>query len=235
MIWVRSLLFSAAFYLWSATLAILMLPLLVFPRRFIVGGFKVWSRGLIFLLRTICGVKVEVRGAEHVPQGPGLIAAKHQCMLDTMALWDMMPDCAYVTKKELLMIPVYGWYVIKSGMLVVDREGHAAALKKLVREAQVALGQNRQVLIFPEGTRTPPGEPGSYKPGVAALYRELAVPCTPMATNSGVHWPAHGFLRRPGVIVYEFLPPIPAGLKRGEFMRELEARIETASTALLGL
>lgn len=235
MIWVRSLLFSAAFYLWSAVLAILMLPLLAFPRRFIVGGFKVWSRGLVFLLELICGVKVEVRGAEHIPQGPGLIGAKHQCMLDTMALWGIVPDAAYVTKKELLMIPVYGWYVVKSGMLVVDREGHAAALKKLVREAQTALSQSRQVLIFPEGTRTPPGEPGAYKPGVAAIYRELGVPCTPLATNSGVHWPAHGFLRRPGLIVYEFLPPIPAGLKRAEFMRELETRIETASTALLPL
>ena len=235
MIWLRSLAFAGAFYVWSAIMAIGMLPLLVLPRRFVVAGFKIWSAGIAVLLEVICAVKLEVRGREHIPQGPGLIAGKHQCMLDTMALWQFIPDTAYVTKKELLMIPVYNFYVLKSGMVIVDREGHAAALKKLVRDCKARLAQNRQVLIFPEGTRSAPGAPPDYKPGVAALYRELAISCTPMATNSGLHWPAHGFLRRPGTIVYEFLEPIPAGLKRGEFMRELQARIETASDALTTL
>jgi 1-acyl-sn-glycerol-3-phosphate acyltransferase len=97
------------------------------------------------------------------------------------------------------------------------------------------MAEDRQLVIFPEGTRMPPGETGKYQPGVAALYRELNLPCTPVATNSGAHWPAHGFIRRPGVIVVEFLEPIPAGLNRALFMRTLEDRIEPASAALLGL
>jgi 1-acyl-sn-glycerol-3-phosphate acyltransferase len=106
----------------------------------------------------------------------------------------------------------------------------------MVREAQVQFKKgNRQLLIFPEGTRGDPGKAGDYKPGIAALYRDLDLPVHPVATNSGVHWPAHGFLRRPGTIVFEYLEPIPPGLKRGEFMRILEERIETASNQLLSL
>jgi 1-acyl-sn-glycerol-3-phosphate acyltransferase len=138
-----------------------------------------------------------------------------------------------VLKKELLVIPFYGWYSIKGGMIAVDREGHASALKKLVKDTRERLSEDRQVIIFPEGTRKDPGAQPDYKPGVAALYRDLDLPCTPVATNSGVHWPAHGFLRRPGTIVFQFLEPLPAGLKRGEFMRELQDRIETATNALL--
>lgn len=235
MIWVRSLLFTLAFYLWSGGLAILMTWLLLCPRRWTTRLFKLWSKGVRGMLAVICGVRTEIRGAENIPQGAGLIAAKHQCMYDTMALYDFIPDACYVAKKELLIIPWYGWYLRKTKMLVVDREGAAAALKKLVRDAQDRLQEIRQIIIFPEGTRSAPGATPDYKPGVAALYRELELPCTPMATNSGVHWPAHGFLRHPGTIVYEFLPPIPAGLKRAEFMRTLEAQIEERSTALLAL
>ena len=115
----------------------------------------------------------------------------------------------------------------------VDRSAHSKALKDMVRQARARHAEGRQILIFPEGTRAPVGAPADYKPGIAALYRDLEADCTPMATNSGVHWPAHGFLRRPGVIVFEFLEPIPAGLKRGEFMKQLQERIETATTALL--
>jgi 1-acyl-sn-glycerol-3-phosphate acyltransferase len=154
-------------------------------------------------------------------------------MFDTVGPFSFLHDACFVLKKELLVIPFYGWYSIKGGMIAVDREGHASALKKLVKDARARLSEDRQVIIFPEGTRKDPGEAPDYKPGVAALYRDLGLPCTPLATNSGVHWPAHGFLRRPGTIVFHFLEPIPAGLKRGEFMRELEERIETASNALL--
>jgi 1-acyl-sn-glycerol-3-phosphate acyltransferase len=229
----RSGLFALAFYLWSAAVAIAMLPLLLAPRRWTVRAQGVWGRGLIHLLRWICAIRVEIRGRQHLPTGPALIAAKHQCMFDTMGLWAELPDPCYVMKKELVKVPFFGWYGLKGGNLVVDREGHSAALRKLVRDTQARMRDDRQVIIFPEGTRAPPGTTAGYKPGVAALYRELALPCTPLATNSGVHWPAHGFMRKPGTIVYEFLEPIPAGLKRAEFMRELEDRIEAASTQLL--
>jgi len=229
----RSLLFMAFFYVGSTIAALLMTPLLLGKRRWVVQAIGVWAAVMTAALRLICGVRVEIRGREHMPTGPALIAAKHQGMFDTIGPFSFLHDACFVLKKELLVIPFYGWYSIKGGMIAVDREGHASALKKLVRDTRERLSENRQVIIFPEGTRKDPGAEPDYKPGVAALYRDLDLPCTPLATNSGVHWPAHGFLRRPGTIVFQFLEPIPAGLKRGEFMRELQDRIETATNALL--
>lgn len=231
MIVLRSLLYSAWLYGGSTLMAIAYIPLLLLPRRAMAAGLRAWGWYVRFGLRLICGVRIEVRGTP--PQGPALIAAKHQGMLDVAGPFTFLPDACFVLKKELLAIPFFGWYSIKCGMIVVDREGQAAALKKLVVDTQDRMKDDRQVVIFPEGTRTRPGSPGQYKPGVAALYRELGLPCVPAATNSGVHWPARGFLRKPGVVVFEYLEPIPAGLKRGAFMQELEARIEAASNALL--
>jgi 1-acyl-sn-glycerol-3-phosphate acyltransferase len=228
----RSLLFVVLFYLWSGGVAILCTPLLLCPPRAILAMFRMWSRGVIALL-AICGVRVEVRGRQFVPHGAGLVAAKHQCMFDVFGQFSVLPASSFVMKQELMRIPWFGWYAVRVGMIVVDRAGHSTALRKLVREAKALFAQDRQVVIFPEGTRTPPGAAGEYKPGIAALYRELGVPVHPVATNAGVHWPAHGFLRRPGVIVFEYLEPIPPGLKRAEFMRLLESRIEEASRRLL--
>jgi 1-acyl-sn-glycerol-3-phosphate acyltransferase len=235
MIALRSLVFVALFYLWSAVLAILMIPFFVLPRRFTLAGFKFWSRGVVALLGAICGIRVELRGREHIPHGRALVAAKHQTMFDVFAQFAWLDDSSFVMRKELMRIPFFGWYAAKAGMIVVDREGGAAALRKLVKDAKDRLKDPRQVLIFPEGTRGEPGTTGQYQPGVAGLYRDLGLVTYPVATNSGAHWPAHGFIRKPGTIVFEYLEPIPAGLKRGEFMRVLEERIETASTALLTL
>jgi 1-acyl-sn-glycerol-3-phosphate acyltransferase len=229
----RSLLFAAVFYLWSGVLAIAMLPLMLAPRRWLLAATGFWARGVVFLLGPICGIRVEIRGREHMPSGAALIGAKHQCMFDTMGPFAVLADACYVMRKELLKIPVYGLFCTKSEMIVVDRQGGATALRKLVADARQRVAEARQVVIFPEGTRMAPGLTGDYKPGIAALYRDLGLPCTPLATNSGVHWPAHGFIRRPGVIVYEFLPAIPAGLHRAQFMRTLQDRLETASAALL--
>ena len=209
-----------------------MLPLLLGPWRWMSAAMVVWSRGIIALL-PICGVRVEFRGVEFLPEGPALIAGKHQCMFDTMGPLVVLPSACYVMKKELTRIPFYGWFSAKSDMIVVDREGEAKALRSLLTEAKRRISEGRKVLIFPEGTRTAPGSHGGYQPGIAGLYRTFGLPCIPMATNSGVHWPAHGFLRMPGKIVFEFLEPIPKGLRREEFMAELERRIETASDRLL--
>jgi 1-acyl-sn-glycerol-3-phosphate acyltransferase len=232
---VRSLIFVALFYLWSLFWVLLILPLVLAPKRLMVRAWVPWSWMIMVLLRAICGIRVELRGREHMPRGRALIAAKHQCMFDVFAQFAWLPYSCFVAKKELMWIPFLGWYASKADMIVVDRSGHSTALRKMVADAKVRFAEGRQLVIFPEGTRTEPGVPGDYKPGIAALYRELDLPVHPMATNSGVHWPRHGFLRRPGTIVFEYLEPIPPGLKRAEFMRLLEERIETASTALLQL
>lgn len=229
----RSLIFTAWLYLSMAVFAVGLSPALLLPHRFVRGVIKLWAGNVLFGLRWIVGVKVEFRGLDNLPQGAALVASKHQGMLDIVALLAVLPDSCFVMKKELMPLPFFGWFAWKAKMIAVDRAGHAKALKDMTRQARDRLAEGRQIVIFPEGTRNTPGVPGDYKPGVAAIYRDLEGPCWPVATNSGVHWPAHGFRRYPGTVVFEFLEPIPAQLKRGQMMALLESRIETASLALL--
>jgi 1-acyl-sn-glycerol-3-phosphate acyltransferase len=231
---IRSLIYVTAFYLWTALVCLVCTPLLFGPSRWALAMFHGWGRVVLGML-AICGIKVELRGREHIPTGPALVAPKHLCMLDVFAQFTWLPGSVFVMKKSLSYIPWFGWYAAKVGTIDIDRGKGATALKQMVREAKAMFAKGRQVVIFPEGTRGTPGVASEYKPGVAALYRELDVPVIPVATNSGVHWPAHGFIRRPGTIVFEYLEPIPPGLKRAEFMRILEERIETASNRLLSL
>ena len=230
---VRSLIFVAWLYLSMAIFALLLSPVLLFGHRASMVVVRRWAAFIRFGLSAICGVRIEVRGLEHRPSGPALIAGKHQGMLDVIAPFTFLEDPCYVMKKELMVLPFFGWFAARTKMIAVDRAAHSAALKGMVRQARARHAEGRQILIFPEGTRKLPGEAPDYKPGIAALYRDLDSPCVPMATNAGQHWPAHGFRRTPGTVVYEFLPAIPAGLKRAEFMARLEAELETASTALL--
>lgn len=230
---IRSFLFQIFFWIFSVASALAMVPLFLAPRRAMIWAIRTWASGVLFGLKMIAGVRFEVRGQNHFPSGAVVVASKHQASIDVFALFTVLPDACFVMKKELLAVPLFGWIGVKAGMIVVDRDGHATALKRLVTDARSRMTEDRQLVIFPEGTRREPGAVGDYKPGVAALYRELALPVTPMALNSGQHWPAKGWQLTPGTLVFEFLPPIPAGLKRGEFMRSLEDRIEGATANLL--
>jgi 1-acyl-sn-glycerol-3-phosphate acyltransferase len=229
----RSLLFNAAFFAWTIYLLIAGLPLLARDRAELGGVAQRWARGVLWLLERIVGARVEIRGPRL--SGPRLVAAKHQSALDTMIFFLMAEDPAYVMKKELAAIPVYGRFARHQGMIFVDRQAGAAALKRMVADARAACAANRQIVIFPQGTRTAPGAPAAempYQPGIAALQQALAMPTTPVALNSGLVWGRRSFLKRPGTIVVEILPDIPAGLKRAEFMRRLEDTIETATQRL---
>jgi 1-acyl-sn-glycerol-3-phosphate acyltransferase len=230
----RSILYGLWYYGLTAVLAILFVPLLVLPRSALRGGIRVWARMLIWGMRVFGGVRLEVRGLERLPKGaPVLLAAKHQSMFDVVPAFAYMPDALFVMKRELMRIPVFGWHNLKHGTIVVDRQGQAQAMRKMLADARDRFQEPRQLLIFPEGTRRPPGAEPDYKPGVAGLYRDLDVPCVPVATNTGAHISSSGIAQSPGVVVYEVLEPIPAGLKRADFMRILQERIETASNALL--
>ena len=228
-----SLLFTAFLYLSIAAAGILYIPALIGTRRFENYLVGLWAKLVSGVFQRLCGVTVEFRGLQHLPKGAALIAAKHESMLDVVVPYAYLDDPCFVLKKELMYLPFFGWHAWKTGMIPVDRSAGAKALKQMVADTHKRLKEARQIVIFPEGTRTEPGVAGDYKPGVAALYRELGVPCYPVATNSGACWPPHGFMKRPGKVVFEILEPIPAGLKRGQFMSELETRIETASKALL--
>jgi 1-acyl-sn-glycerol-3-phosphate acyltransferase len=230
----RSILYGVWYYGVTAVMAILFIPLLALPRGILRSGIRLWAKMLIWGMRVIGGVRLEVRGLEHLPVGvPVLLAAKHQSMFDIVPAFAYMPDALFVMKRELMRIPVFGWHNLKHGTIVVDRQGQAQAMRKMIADARDRFQEPRQLLIFPEGTRRPPGAEPDYKPGVAGLYRDLDVPCVPVATNTGVHVSSSGIAKSPGVVVYEVLEPIPAGLKRADFMRTLQERIETASNALI--
>jgi 1-acyl-sn-glycerol-3-phosphate acyltransferase len=229
----RAILYGFWYYGVTVILALLYLPLLILPRPALREGIKVWASLLIWGLRVVGGVRLEVRGLEHMPTGPALLAAKHQSMFDIVPAFALMPDALFVMKRELVRIPVFGWHNVKAGSIVIDRGGQAKTMRKMLHDARERFKEPRQLLIFPEGTRKTLGAEPDYKPGIAGLYRELQVPCIPIATNTGAHLNTAGLPTSSGVVVYEVLEPIPPGLKRVDFMRTLQERIETASTALL--
>lgn len=224
---------SALFFLWfalvSVVICVVFLPALILPRQVTVWMSRRWSAINFWGLRVIAGVRFEVRGT--VPRDGVLVAAKHMSMWDTMALYLVLDDPAVVLKRGLQFIPFYGWYITKAGSIAIDRGGGASTLRKMTASAKRALDAGRSILIFPEGTRKKPDAAPDYKPGVAALYSQLGVPCVPAALNSGLFWT--GFIKRSGNIVLEFLEPIPPGLRSREFMKVLQERIETATVTLI--
>lgn len=233
MLYLRSALFNLAFYTETAIILILGIPLFLLPRKYLRWATRQWSRLSIWLVGVIAGTKYELRGIEHLPHGPAFLAAKHQSMWDTLALAAFLDDPAVVLKRELMHLPLYGWYAKKARMIAVDRGAHSKAVRDMLARAEQVIADGRQIVIFPQGTRVAPGTTHEYKPGSAALYRRLGLPCVPVAVNSGLFWPRRKFLHHPGTIIMEFLEPIEAGLNRREFMTELERRIETASNRLL--
>ncbi len=233
MIQLRSLVFVALFVGWTLVMCLAWLPALAGPRIWTPRGQTVWARGVLWLLRTVAGIDYEIRGRENLPEGACVIAAKHQSAWDTIVWHIFVDDPAIVMKKELLLIPLYGWYSKKARMIPVDRKAGAAALKAMLRAAEAAASLGRPLIIFPEGTRSAPGKRIPYQPGAAALYRHLGLPVVPVAVNSGLRWPKTSYLKTPGTIVLEYLPPIAPGLDKRAFMAELENRIETASERLL--
>jgi 1-acyl-sn-glycerol-3-phosphate acyltransferase len=230
---VRSAVFIVFIWLWTLALSLLYLPLLLLPRGLTARGARLWSRGVLWGMRWICGLRWTVRGREHLLDGPVLVAAKHQSAFETFVMALIFNDPAFVLKRELLWIPFFGWYLNKSGVIAIDRSAGTRALRAMMKGAENAVAAGRPVVIFPEGTRAAPGAKLPYHSGVAMLYGTLGCPVVPIALNSGVFWRRRGFRKRPGTIVIEILPSIAPGLERKRFMAELENRIETASSRLV--
>jgi 1-acyl-sn-glycerol-3-phosphate acyltransferase len=229
----RSLLFNVLFYVTTALYVVLGSPLLFAPRSWAMAALANHARFELFLLRHIVGLRLEVRGGEKLPKGACLVASKHQSAWETFALIPLLRDPAYLMKRELFWIPFHGWFSRKFEMIPVDRDRGPAALRAMLRETKKRVADGREIIIFPEGTRRPPGAPPDYKTGVILLYEALGIPCVPVALNSGVFWPRRSLVRKPGTIVVEFLDPIPPGLPKGEFLARLTESIETASNRLL--
>lgn len=235
MLLVRSLIFSLLYYANAAVHSIVALPTLALPYPCLRIFIRSYSRTSLWLLRVICGTSVEWRGVEKLPQGPCIVACKHQSAWETFALYAVLDDPVFVIKRELMWIPAFGWEMRKAGLIPIDRSAGLAALARMTARAQKALtGRHpRQLVIFPEGTRRPPGAEPAYKPGVAYLYSKAGAPCVPMALNSGLYWPRRSLRRYPGTIVVEILDPIAPGLNRDVFFARLQNTIETVSARLL--
>lgn len=233
LLWWRSALFAAAALCWTVIAGVLFAPLLLCPRPVMQRAGSIWCAGLLLLLRLICGIRHRVMGAENLPQGAAVIAAKHQSAWETLIFHRLLPDPIYILKRELLQVPILGWNLRKCGNIPIDRTAGLSAIRKMLPRAEQALARGSQVIVFPEGTRVAPGERRPYQPGIAALYGRFDVPLIPVALNSGRLWGRRSFLKRPGVITIAIMPPLPQGLDRRQMLAELEQRIEEATIRLL--
>ena len=233
MIVLRSALFVVFMWVWTISLSLLYLPLLLLPRKAMMPAAQLWLSGVQWALRLIVGLTFELRGRENLPDGAFLVASKHQSAFETFAFHLVFNDPAFILKRELLWIPFFGWYLGKSGVIAINRSAGTKALKAMVKGAEDAVAHGRPVIIFPEGTRAAPGARLPYHSGVAMLYGALKLPVIPIALNSGLFWRRRGFLKKPGVITIEVLPAIVPGMDRKAFMAELESRVETATDRLV--
>jgi len=229
----RSILFTIVFYIVTLFLFIVMLPTLLLTRKKSLFFPIFWTRLSNWLLRVICGVKIRVEGLENLPKQNGyIVASKHQSALETTVFHHLVPNTFYVLKRELMWIPLAGFYFIKTGCIPIDRKGGTRTMRKMLTGVQARLAEGMNLIIFPEGTRTAPGTKKPYSPGIAFLYEQCRVPVVPVALNTGYCWPKNKTIKYPGTVTIRFLKPIEPGLHRRAFLDELYDRIEEAQDVL---
>ena len=234
MLVIRSLLFNALFYITTFVQMVVQAPVyFLVPRKTAWFVPNNWSRLNNYMLRVICGATVEFKGMENIPDGPCIIAAKHQSAWDTFVFLPFLKDPVLILKRILMRIPLFGQFVAKMDMIAIDRASRDEARKQVNAGALRAKADGRQILIYPEGTRRTPGDEPAYKQGVSMIYEATGLPVVPIAHNAGMFWPRRKFLRYPGKMTVEFLPPIPAGLKRDEMFKRLVTELEARCDALL--
>lgn len=228
--WLLSLVFIVQMYLAMVVLAVVSVPFAMFSRDAAYGAMHAYCRWVAWSARVILGLRSEVRGVP--PTGEALVAAKHQSFFDIILIFGACPRPRFIMKAELRWAPILGWYAMRIGCVPVNRGKRGAAIQKMKEDVARGTSQPGQLIIYPQGTRVAPGTKAPYKVGTALLYDQLGQPCVPVATNVGVFWPKRGLLRKPGLAVVEFLPPIPPGLPVAAFMARIEAEIEAASDRL---
>ena len=231
---IRSLIYYIIFSLNLLIFSIIFLPLFFLPRSMGLLVLTFWARVSQGILFYLCEVDFEVYGQEYIPKKRALIASKHQSTWETinfLHILDQPP--VMILKKELLFIPFFGQYALKFGNIAINRKAGVSAIKDMVKKAKKSRDQNRSILIFPEGTRSAINSDPEYKRGILALYKNLKIPCVPVALNSGLFWPKNKLMKKPGKISVEFLKPIEPGLEDDEFMRQLQTRIEDTTNILI--
>ena len=222
---------SLLFYLGLVTIVLTMVPgqlvALFMPQlprnRFLTG----WPRAIIWWQKVVCGLRYEVIGRENIPDKNGVILSKHQSVWETFALQLVFPPQTWVLKRILMWIPIFGWALALAGSIAIDRKGGTKALKQVIEKGTERLKKGLWVVIFPEGTRTPPGQSGKYNPGGAMLAVRSGFPVVPVAHNAGSYWPKSGWPIRPGVITMVVGPVIETeGLKPAEVNNRVSSWIE---------
>ena len=221
----RGALFYGHMAAMTVIFGVVCLPAVLFGTEAAGRCIRVWAKSVMAGVRIICGVRTQIVGAERLPTGPAIIACNHQSMWETVALYALLPKAAIIFKQELLRIPIYGWWGLRAGNIVVDRSAGAKAIRAVTRAARDRLARGAQIVIFPEGTRARPGTMGSLQPGVAGLYAACALPVIPVAHNSGRHWLYPGLAKRPGRVRLVFGEPIMPGTDRRTFLRQLDTAL----------
>ncbi|SIS55830.1 1-acyl-sn-glycerol-3-phosphate acyltransferase [Roseivivax lentus] len=229
--WLRSLAHIIVIYIGMAVIGLLWFPWAVFSERGARSGCKMWCRLVLWTARWMIGLRYEIRGTP--PEDEVMIAAKHQSFLDIILIFYAVPAGKFIMKRELMYAPIIGQYGLRIGCVPVDRGKRGQAIKKMVADVEKGRARPGQLIIYSQGTRVNPGVKVPYKIGTAVLFSEIGHDCVPVATNAGVYWQRKGIYRKPGVAVVEFLPRIKAGMPKDEFLRTLEAEVETASDKLL--
>jgi 1-acyl-sn-glycerol-3-phosphate acyltransferase len=229
--WILSLIFNIQMYVAMVVVGVVYLPAAIINRDYATSAARAYCNWVRFSLRILCGLRTEIRGTP--PTGAALIASKHHSFLDVIMIYTALPRGRYIMKDMLRYAPVLGWYALRMGCIPIKRGGRGSAITKMVEDVKAGHERPGQLIIYPQGTRTAPGEKKPYKTGTAALYAQLQQPCYPVAINIAIFWPKRGVMRKPGLAVVEFLPPIAPGLSNAVFMAELEQAIETQSNVLM--
>ena len=238
MLFVRSALFNLCFFILTPVCSILIL--FFRPFGFHASWFwaKVWSKTTLWLAKVLCGIRVEIEGKEHFPDAPCVIMAKHQSALETIAMPTLVPPYAWILKRELFYIPIFGWALAVIGAIAIRRGNPREAIKQVIEQGRERLAEKRWVVIFPEGTRSAVGTTGSYQPGGVVVAQKAGSAILPMAHNAGAHWPKRGFIKHPGRVTFRFLPLMPAETvaitKRNELLENLKEQIESNTRELGG-
>ncbi|HLG87843.1 MAG TPA: 1-acyl-sn-glycerol-3-phosphate acyltransferase [Alphaproteobacteria bacterium] len=232
---IRDWAFSLLFPLMTGIYCILLIfgPLL--PRKSTLEVAFVWLRSVAWLERNVLGLDYRVIGRDNLPKhGSFIVAAKHQSTYETMKFHPLLGDPAIVMKRELMRLPIWGWFARRAGMIPIDRSAGRFAIEEMLAAARAAIAEERPIVIFPQGTRVAAGHRRRYKMGAAVLYAELGLPIVPMALDSGLFWPKHG-RKRGGTVTFSFLQPIAPGLSQEQALAILEQRLEAETDRLLAL
>ena len=229
MLFIRSLIFNIFLYVGLILIFILAIPTLILPSKFTIFFGRLSAKYLVFILKIIMNTKVKFHGIENLKKVDNFfVASSHQSMFETFALQIPLDGPIFILKKELLNIPLFGWYLRKIGSIAIVRDTTTRENLNFFDKVKERIETSkRPLLIFPQGTRVKLDEQPPFKKGVGRIYKALNLPCVPVALNTGKVWPKNSFLKYPGDIHISFLEPIMSGKNNEEFVKDIENKIYT--------